>query len=237
MVVGGIAGLAVLAVAGWLVLGRGGSTAIQPPAGGAATEQAAAAQPSGATGAQQPGGAPPAAVTGHVALSNVPADARITVDGQPAAGPEMDLPPGPHDIGVRAAGYDPFSTAVVVVAGKSQSVSFSARRVAAARTPTRARAPVEPTPRPRRPVPVAERRPETRPAAQLAVLKMRIQPWAMVTLNSKHLGQRSQLVDTLIPGTALLHLEREGYITLDTTLTLSAGENPPILIRMKPRSP
>ena len=158
----------------------------------------------------------------------MPAGAKVTVDGQPAAGAELDLAPGPHDIGVTAAGYDPFTTVVVVVAGQRHPVQYTARRVAVARQPTRVKVPpARPAPRSRPPVP---------PTGQLAVLKMRIQPWARLTLNGTSFGQRSQLVDTLIPGTAVLHLEREGYFSLDTTVTLSAGDNPPLLIRMKPRS-
>jgi hypothetical protein len=43
------------------------------------------------------------------------------------------------------------------------------------------------------------------------------------------------LVDTLIPGTHLLHFEREGFVPKDTTVTLKAGETVTVVIRLVER--
>jgi predicted Ser/Thr protein kinase len=239
LVLGGIGAVAVLAVVGWLVFGRGGSSPTSSQASGAAPQAPPGQQPGGARGQPAGGATSPAATTGHVTVADAPAGAKVAVDGQAQSGLESDLAPGPHDIAVTAPDYEPFSTPVVVVAGQQHTVTFAGRRRAVAvRPPARTPVPQAPrssvTARTQPTQPPAER---PQPGGQLAVLRMRIQPWANLTLNGRSLGQRSQLVDTLIPGTALLRLEREGFFTLDTTLTLVAGDNPPIMVRMKPRSP
>jgi len=242
LVFGGIGAVAVLAVVGWLVFGRGGSSPAGSQAsgaGGAAPQAPPGQQPGGAGGQPAGGATSPAAATGHVTVADAPTGARVSVDGQAQSGLESDLPPGPHNIAVTSPDYEPFITTVVVAAGQQHTVTFTGRRkTVAVRPPPRTTVPQAPrssvTARTQPTQPPAER---PQPGGQLAVLRMRIQPWAILTLNGRSLGQKSQLVDTLIPGTAVLHLEREGFFTLDTTLTLVAGDNPPIMVRMKPRSP
>jgi len=57
--------------------------------------------------------------------------------------------------------------------------------------------------------------------------------WAYVSIGGLPRGQRTRLVDTLPAGVPLrLHLEREGYETIDTTVTLQSGEQRLVRILM-----
>jgi hypothetical protein len=60
--------------------------------------------------------------------------------------------------------------------------------------------------------------------AGLAVLRISVQPPANLTINNVGKGQQARLVDTLVPGTHVLHFEKDGYLPLDTTVTLKAGD-------------
>jgi len=66
---------------------------------------------------------PPAMGTpGHLVLQNVPAGARISVEGQPVRGTQLDLPPGVHRLTVRAAGYQTYDRQVIITAGETYNV-------------------------------------------------------------------------------------------------------------------
>ena len=82
-------------------------------------------------------GAMPATVTVKVAPEGVAA--QITVDGNPATGPELSLPAGEHTIVVTAEGHQPL-TEVVNVRGNEK------RELALTLTPAAAPPPVEPPP-------------------------------------------------------------------------------------------
>ena len=71
------------------------------------------------------------------------------------------------------------------------------------------------------------------------VLQMLIIPtWSFVSINGLPKGQRTRGVDTLPSGVAYrLHFERPGFIAVDTTVTLQAGEQRLIRIQMIPRNP
>jgi len=71
------------------------------------------------------------------------------------------------------------------------------------------------------------------------VLQMLIIPtWSFVSINGLPKGQRTRGVDTLPSGVAYrLHFERPGFIAVDTTVTLQAGEQHLIRIQMIPRNP
>jgi len=66
---------------------------------------------------------PPAMGTpGHLVLQNVPAGARISIEGQPVRGTQLDLPPGVHRLTVRAAGYQTYDRQVIITAGETYNV-------------------------------------------------------------------------------------------------------------------
>ena len=67
--------------------------------------------------------APPAMGTpGHLVLQNVPTGARISIEGQPVRGTQLDLPPGVHRLTVRAAGYQTYDRQVIITPGETYSV-------------------------------------------------------------------------------------------------------------------
>jgi len=70
-------------------------------------------------------------------------------------------------------------------------------------------------------------------------LQMLIVPtWSYVSVDGLPRGQRTRGVDTLPSGVAhRLHFERDGYISVDTTVTLQPNETRLLTIQMRPRTP
>ncbi len=66
---------------------------------------------------------PPGSGTpGHLVLQNVPTGARISIEGQPVRGTQVDLPPGVHRLTVRAAGYQTYERQVIITPGETYNV-------------------------------------------------------------------------------------------------------------------
>src|SRR5437588_544879 len=66
---------------------------------------------------------PPAMGTpGRLVLQNVPAGARISIEGQPVRGTQLDLPPGVHRVTVRAVGYQTYDRQVIITPGETYNV-------------------------------------------------------------------------------------------------------------------
>ncbi len=153
---------------------------------------------------------------GLVILMGAPQPHRLFVDGRPQLRPRMELPPGSHEIRVAALNRPPFTTTVNVVAGQRTVVTYGVQAAGVAAAPTPSQPPAAQPPA----------------GAQLGILQMRLTPPASVTINGESKGAKAMLVDTLIPGTHLLHFEREGFVTKDTTITLKPGETLRLTIRM-----
>ena len=121
---------------GWLLATPG-------PAAGSrdstARDTSAAADTSGALASADTGGAghdtsrshqpppprppPPAPGTpARLTLQGVPPGARVTLNGQPVRGPQLDVPPGVYKLAVRAGGYQPYERQVVVPPGAPLTV-------------------------------------------------------------------------------------------------------------------
>ena len=67
--------------------------------------------------------APPAMGTpGRLVLQNVPTGARISIEGQPLRGTQVDLAPGVHRLTVRAAGYQTYDRQVIITPGETYNV-------------------------------------------------------------------------------------------------------------------
>ena len=67
--------------------------------------------------------APPAMGTpGRLVLQNVPTGARVSIEGQPVRGTQVDLPPGVHRLTVRAAGYQTYDRQVIITPGETYNV-------------------------------------------------------------------------------------------------------------------
>ncbi len=66
---------------------------------------------------------PPApGAPGRLVLQNVPAGARISIEGQPVRGTQLDLAPGVHRLTVRAVGYETYDRQVIITPGETYNV-------------------------------------------------------------------------------------------------------------------
>jgi predicted Ser/Thr protein kinase len=69
---------------------------------------------------------PPASGTpGKLVLKGLPAGARVTLDGRPVTGRQVDVPPGTYRLVVKAPGYDQFEQQVIVTAGNPSTVQVA----------------------------------------------------------------------------------------------------------------
>ena len=95
-----------------LALGGGGdSSAAATDTGGSATHDTVPLRP--------PAG------SGRLILQNVPAIARVTLDGQPFAARQADLTAGTHRVSVRASGYLAFDRQVPITAGETSVLTVN----------------------------------------------------------------------------------------------------------------
>ena len=70
----------------------------------------------------QPPPPPAPGEPGKLVLQNVPAGARISIEGQPVRGTQVDLPPGVHRLTVRAAGYQTYDRQIIITPGETYNV-------------------------------------------------------------------------------------------------------------------
>ncbi len=207
-----------------------GQQATQTGAGGGTPTQTAAQPVSG--GAQPPAPAVPTATTGRVSVTGIPAGGSITVDGRRQRGTEFELSPGRHEVRIEAAGFAPYTTPITVEAGVRMALPFTGQRVA--RTEPVSRPPAPSGGQPTSPAPTTPAAPAGG-SAQLAIIRVSIQPPANLTINSVNKGQQARIVDTLPPGTHLLHFERDGFIPIDTAVALKAGATVTLSIKLVAR--
>jgi hypothetical protein len=65
--------------------------------------------------------APPSG-PGHLVLQNLPTGARVTIDGQPVRGDQLDLPSGVRRLMVRAAGFQNYERSVIIQPGETSTL-------------------------------------------------------------------------------------------------------------------
>jgi TonB family protein len=63
-------------------------------------------------------------------LGTIPDGAKVTMDGQPVSGTQLDLPPGTHKLAVHAEGWQPLERAVLITPGSTNSVTIELQRPA-----------------------------------------------------------------------------------------------------------
>jgi len=59
----------------------------------------------------------------------IPTDARVTMNGQPVRGTQLDLPPGTHKLAVRATGYVPYERQVLIAPGSTVTLPVALQKV------------------------------------------------------------------------------------------------------------
>ena len=69
----------------------------------------------------------------------------------------------------------------------------------------------------------------------LATLRLLINPPATLFVDNVNKGQQTRFSEPLIPGTHTIRVEREGWLTKDTTVTISAGQPATIRINLTER--
>src|SRR3989454_89696 len=121
---------------GWLLATPGPATGARDSTArdtSAAADSAGRADTSGALASATGGGTghdtsrshqpPPSPGTpARLTLQGVPQGARVTLNGQPVRGPQVDVPPGVYKLAVRAGGYQPYERQVVVPPGAPLTV-------------------------------------------------------------------------------------------------------------------
>ena len=142
VVIGGLsgAGLFVAKQQGWLFVPKVATTdsSVVARADSARADSARRSAPdsgsAGGTAAAAPrdsspavdtavGPAVPANTPGKLTLSGVPQGARVTLNGTPVRGNQVDVPPGVHQLTVRAAGFQTFQRQITVRPGRTYPVS------------------------------------------------------------------------------------------------------------------
>jgi serine/threonine-protein kinase len=107
-----------------LIFAKGNSGTDSTAAGDTTRLAAADTTKSGdSTRAATPQPPPPGPGTpGRLVLQNVPTGARISIEGQPVRGTQVDLPPGVHRLTVRAVGYQTYDRQVIITPGETYNV-------------------------------------------------------------------------------------------------------------------
>jgi protein kinase-like protein/PEGA domain-containing protein/zinc ribbon protein/TonB-like protein len=67
----------------------------------------------------------PPGTPGKLVLRSVPQGARITLDGQPVRGSQIDVPPGTYRLAVRATGYRVYERQVAIMPGETSTVTVA----------------------------------------------------------------------------------------------------------------
>ena len=152
--------------------------------------------------------------TGTVVVEGLPNGGIVFADGDPQSGPTFDLPSGPHVIRMSAAGFPTLDRTIDVAAGEGTVVQYDGTAVVQGP----AVGPDSTTPGPDRVV-------VPPPVVEPGLLQMRITPVAYVWLDGDSLGDMNRLELNMTPGMRhVLRFQREGFVTVDTTVILQPGE-------------
>lgn len=220
-----------IAVAAAIVVWISGPGKTRTPPETASADSVAAA-PTTAVPQAPPAAAAPARIT----VTGLPRGGSVTVDGraQPAEG--FDLADGQHQVVMQAPGFESASVSVTATAGRAQRIAFSGQPLPqptrVAQRPPQQAAPVQPTR-----VPVATAPAAASPAGPGAkgILQVRVNPWANISVDGVDFPAKTGIVDTLLAGAHSVRFEREGFITVDTVITLKAGDQTRLNVRLTPK--
>ncbi len=225
------------------------ATSRRPPG---PSPQGGALAPSAEEQSQRLSGPPP--VTGRLMIAGLPPGGTVIIDGERRVGSSFELPAGTHTVRLLAPGFQPTQDTTITLRGgervrlaftgtpvpsQSPSPVVPEERLRAQRSLTgRIRVPATANPGER--APPAERQAQppggVQPgptAVQTGILVIRtVGGWAKIYVNGALRRQGTSHRDSLPPGMHTLKIEREGYVTIDTTVTLQAGETKVVTITM-----
>ncbi len=168
------------------------------------------------TGTEQPTeqpAAPPPPTTGFVRITNLPPGAVVRVDNQRRTANPIELPVGRHRVVVSAEGFEAFDKTVRIRAGASTRLAFDARTIRVA--------------------PPEERAQPAQPPA-LSLLRVNVRPRARIFVDDALVAEHTRWQDaSALPGTHTVRFEARDYITVDTVVTLVAGDTLTLRIQLQ----
>jgi serine/threonine protein kinase len=157
---------------------------------------------------------------GHVTVGGLPADGTVSIDGEARQGTEFDLAAGrTYLFRLEAPGYRPMTDTVPVVANQATRLRFARERASqAAATPPEHR-------RTEAPTPTGSTSPPDVDMSRRAVVIVRTGTVSARIFVNKELIRDGRVArDTVLAGVAEIHVERDGYVAADTTVTLRPGQ-------------
>jgi predicted Ser/Thr protein kinase len=160
---------------------------------------------------------PPAYAQGSVTLANLPAGAILRIDGTPQPGAQFQLPAGLHEFRLEGPGLRPAVDTLLVTAGGSLVHRFADQ--------------------PALPPPVVSAVPrltagtERRAGPRSALLVVQtVGGWAKIYVDGALRREGTAYRDSVMPGEHRVRLERDGYLPVDTTVSVRARAT--LLVRL-----
>lgn len=205
--------VAAAAVGAWL--------ALRPAAAPEQTSRTAAEGDSGL-----PTTPPPVSTTGTVTVLGTRQDGTLRVDDTVRADTQFALTAGPHVFQIEAPGYRTMTDTVTVVPGQSRQLAFDAQRIPA-------RQPQRPAPRVEE-----ERPPAAPPSPQLGLVVIRtVGGWADIFINDERVRRGSAHRAEMLPGIYRVRAERDGFVPIDTTISITANDTTTVVLEMRGQTP
>jgi predicted Ser/Thr protein kinase len=156
---------------------------------------------------------------GSVTLVELPTGATLWIDGTPQRGTQFQLPAGLHEFRLEGAGLRPAVDTLLIAAGGSLVHRFVGQPALPTVVSTLPRL-----------TPVTERR--AAPRSALIVVQT-VGGWAKIYVDGALRREGTAYRDSVTPGEHRVRLERDGYLPVDTTV--SVGARATVLVRLNMR--
>jgi serine/threonine protein kinase len=150
--------------------------------------------------------------TGTISVTNMMPSGLVLVDGTVQNGQTFEVEPGQHTIDMRQPGYTSLTETVTIRAGQTISIPFASRPIQTQQAPQRPAAP------------------------QYGVLSilLRPSPGGDVFIDGQLAAETTtRLEDVLEAGRHTVRIERDGYATVDTTITVAANDTTRLRLRLR----
>ncbi len=160
---------------------------------------------------------PPPPTTGTISVTNMMPSGLVLVDGEVKSGQTFEVNPGEHRIEMRQPGYNSVAETVVIRAGQTVQIPFVGRPIQTQQT----------TQRP------AQQRPAAPQYGVLSIL-LRPSPGGNVFVDGMLVSATTTRVEeTFDTGRHTVRIERDGYVTVDTTVTITAHDTTRLRLRLR----
>jgi serine/threonine protein kinase len=160
---------------------------------------------------------PPPPTTGTITVTNMMPSGLVLVDGEVKSGQTFEVSPGEHRIEMRQPGYNSISETVTIRAGQTIQLPFVGRPIQTQQT----------TQRP------AQQRPAAPQYGVLSIL-LRPSPGGNVFIDGLLVSATTTRVqETFDAGRHTVRIERDGYVTVDTTVTITANDTTRLRLRLR----